>query len=129
MEKTSKITLRDAFKEAVKSRVFMTLTIIVLVQLVVFLILLFTMGKIGSVQVPVRYDGFSYTELFRDNGSYLLNFAFFGVVVFIANILVALKMYSKKGRLATLAILWLTIAIFLIATILLISLLGVGSVL
>ena len=129
MKEEKQITLSGAFKEAVKSRVFLVLTVILVVQLVAFLIIVLSIGKVGSVQVPIRYDGYSYTNIFRDNGSYLLNFAFYGIVLFCANILVSMKLYIKKGRSMALGVLWLTVAVFFISTVILLVLLSTGSVL
>jgi len=129
MAEDNKFSLKDTFNEAIRSRVFLALFIIIAIEAIAFVILVLSMGKIGVPQVPVRFDGFSYTELFRENGSYLINFAVFGVVVAVANIMVSLKLLHTKGRTMALGILWLTIAIFIILTIILLALLRIGSVL
>ena len=129
MVEDSKFSLKTTFNEAIHSRVFLALFVIIIIQAIAFAILVFSMGKIGVPQVPIRFDGFSFTELFRENGSYLINFAVFGVVVAVMNILVSLKLYHTKGRAMALGVLWLTVAIFVILTVILLALLGLGSVL
>jgi hypothetical protein len=123
------ITLKEAFRQAVSSRVFVSLWVIIALQIVLTLILLFSMGKIGQPGVPYRHDGFSDTSIYRDNGSYLLNFAFFTFFVPILNVVVSLKMYAVKGRNVGLAVLWLTIVVLSVAIVFLTALLNIGNVL
>jgi len=129
MVEESKFSIKDTFLEAIRSRVFLALFIIIIIEAVVFIIFVLSMGKIGVPQVPIRFDGFSFTEIFRENGSYLINFAVFAAVVAATNILVSLKVYRTKGRNIALGVLWLTVAIFIILTIILLALLGTGSIL
>ena len=129
MKKDDKFSLKTTFGEAIHSRVFLVLFIVIILQAIAFAALVLSLGKIGVPQVPIRFDGFSFTELFRENGSYLINFAVFGAVVAITNILVSLKLYHAKGRMVAIGVLWLTIVIFIILTIILLALLRIGSVL
>jgi hypothetical protein len=124
-----KVSLKSAFTQAIRSRVFLVLWIIIIVQAVFLVLLTLSLGKIGQPGVPYRYDGFSATGIFRDNGSYLLNFIFFAVAVPILNSFVSLKMYAVRGRSVGLGILWLTVVIMLAATIFVVALLNLGNVL
>ncbi|MDR1196730.1 MAG: hypothetical protein LBL08_00415 [Candidatus Nomurabacteria bacterium] len=127
MDKT--MSIKQAFLHAASSRVFLTLWVIILLQIIATLVLVFSFGKIGQPGVPYRFDGFSATGIFRDNGSYLLNFALFAVVVPILNIFISLKMYAVKGRSIGIAMLWLTIVLMMIAIVFLVALLNIGNVL
>ncbi|MDR3125717.1 MAG: hypothetical protein LBU20_01420 [Candidatus Nomurabacteria bacterium] len=124
-----RISLKTAFVQAIRSRVFLALWIFIVVQTVVLIFLTLSLGKIGQPGVPYRYDGFSATGIFRDNGLYLLNFAFFAVAIPILNSLASLKMYAVRGRSVSLGILWLTVIIMLAATIFVAALLNLGNVL
>lgn len=123
------MSIKQAFLHAASSRVFLTLWVIILLQIIATLVLVFSFGKIGQPGVPYRFDGFSATGIFRDNGSYLLNFALFAVVVPILNIFISLKMYAVKGRSIGIAMLWLTIVLMMIAIVFLVALLNIGNVL
>jgi hypothetical protein len=127
MDKT--MSVKQAFLHAVRSRVFLTLWIIIILQIVASLILVFSFGKIGQPGVPYRFDGFSATGIFRDNGSYLLNFGLFAVVAPILNVFISLKMYAVKGRSIGIAVLWLTIVLMMITIVFLAALLNIGNVL
>jgi hypothetical protein len=124
-----KNNLRVAFTHAVRSRVFLVLWGLILIQAIVLIALTLSLGKIGQPGVPFRYDGFSATGIFRDNGSYLLNFVLFAVFVPILNSLISLKMYTVRGRTVALGILWLTATIMLVAIIFVAALLILGNVL
>jgi hypothetical protein len=124
-----KVSLKSAFMQAIRSRVFLALWIVIIVQMAVLILLTLSLGKIGQPGVPYRYDGFSVTGIFRDNGSYLLNFIFFAVAIPILNSFVSLKMYAVRGRSVGLGILWLTVIIMLAAAIFVAALLNLGNVL
>jgi hypothetical protein len=124
-----KISLKNAFQQAIRSRVFLMLWAVIIIQAVILIVLTLSLGRIGQPGVPYRYDGFSATGIFRDNGAYLLNFVFFAVAIPIVNSLVSLKMYSVRGRSVGLGILWLTVAIMLSAIIFVVALLNLGNVL
>lgn len=126
---SEKLSIKSAFKQAVRSRVFLALWIVIILQAVLLIVLTLSLGKVGQPGVPYRYDGFSETGIFRDNGSYLLNFVLFAIVVPILNSVVSLKMYLVRGRSVALGILWLTIVIMLVATIFTVALLNLGNVL
>ena len=129
IEEENKFSIKKTFTEAIRSRVFLTLFVIIIIEAIAFIVLVLSMGKIGVPQVPVRYDGFSFTEIFRQNGSYMINFAVFGAIVAVTNILISLKVYYTKGRAIALGVLWLTVVVFVILMIILLALLETGSVL
>ena len=124
-----KISLKAAFSQAVRSRVFLALWIFIILQAVVLILLTLGFGKIGQPGVPYRFDGFSITGIFRDNGSYMLNFILFAVAVPVLNSILSLKMFAVRGRNVGLAILWLTVIVMLIATVFVAALLNLGNVL
>jgi hypothetical protein len=97
--------------------------------MILLILLTLSLGKIGQPGVPYRYDGFSATGIFRDNGSYLLNFTLFALAIPILNSLVSLKMYAVRGRSVGLGVLWLTVVIMLVATVFVVALLNLGNVL
>lgn len=124
-----KMSLKTAFSQAVRSRVFLALWIFIILQAVILILLTLGFGKIGQPGVPYRFDGFSITGIFRDNGTYMLNFLLFAIVIPVLNIILSLKMYTVRGRNVGLAILWLTVVVMLIATVFVTALLNLGNVL
>jgi hypothetical protein len=126
---SKKMTISAAAKHALGSRVFLVLWALLVVEAVALIILTFALAKIGQPGVPYRYDGFSMAEIFRDNGSYLLNFVVFAVVVPVVNSLVSLKLYAIKGRNIGLAVLWLSVVVMAVAIVFAAALFGLGNVL
>ena len=126
---SEKNNLKTAFQQALGSRVFLALWAFIILQSIALIILVLSFGKIGQPGVPYRYDGFSSTGIFRDNGSYLLNLVLFAVAVPVLNSLISLKLYAVRGRNVGLGILWLTVIIMLIATVFVVALLNLGNVL
>jgi len=124
-----KMTISTAAKHAVKSRVFMALWVVLVLEAIALVVLTFALAKIGQPGVPYRYDGFSTAGIFRDNGSYLLNFALFAAVIPVVNSLVSLKLYAVKGRSIGLAVLWVSVVIMAVAIVFAAALFGLGNVL
>lgn len=123
------LTIKAAAKQAVRSRVFIILWVALLIEAIALIILTLVLAKTGQPGVPYRYDGFAAEGIFRDNGSYLLNFLVFAIAVPVLNSLVSLKMYAIKGRNLGLAILWLSVVIMAIAIVFSVALFGLGNML
>jgi flagellar basal body-associated protein FliL len=121
------LSLKESFKEAAHSRVFIALWAVIVLQVCAMIGLVFVMGRIGQPGTPVRYDGFSATNISLDNGLYLTVFAIWAVIFAILNIVISLKTYGFRGRQVALIILWLTVSILLIATVFAVALLSAGS--
>ena len=123
------LTIKLAAKQAVKSRVFLILWAVLVIEMIIIIALTLAYAKIGQPGVPYRYDGFSTEGIFRDNGGYLLNFLAFGIAVPVINSLVSLKVYMIKGRNMSLAVLWLTIVVMVVAIVFMLALFGLGNML
>ena len=126
MSKT--LSLKESFKAAVHSRVFISLWIVIVLQALLLVGLVMSMGRIGAPGTPVRFDGFSTTGIFLDNGSYLLNLVAFAIIVPVINTFISLKVYSFRGRQMALTVLWITIVLMIVATIFAMALLNIGNV-
>ncbi|MDR2524440.1 MAG: hypothetical protein LBC95_02785 [Candidatus Nomurabacteria bacterium] len=122
--------IKSALRETAKSRVFVTLWVVIILQALLLLILVLTIGRIGEPGVPVRHNGFECaTCVNSENGSYLLNFVFLAAIIPVVNILVSLKLYTVRGRNIALVVLWLTMAVFAVATVFTLALLNRGNIL
>ena len=122
-----KSLIGKSFKAAAGSRVFVVLWIMILLQVLSIVTLVFVMGRIGEPGTPVRFDGFSSTGIFLNNGTYLINFAVWSVIVAVLNIFISLKVYSYRGRQIALTILWFTIVLLAVATVFVVALLNTGN--
>jgi hypothetical protein len=120
--------VKNLFLEAIKSRIFVALWIVILIQTISIVVLVAVNAHPNQLQIPVRFNAFSTTQYFRDQWFYLLNFVFFAVAVFFINGLISLKILDVKGRHLALSFLWLTIAILLIAAILIATILRVAGI-
>ena len=124
------MNLKATFSEAVRSRAFIALWSVMLIQLIALIILALAMIHSSQLQEPVRYSAFSPLLFYKDQWTYLWNFAIFGVIVFVANGLISLKILEIKGRSLALNFLSLTVTVLLIATILITAILrtaGIGQ--
>lgn len=120
--------VKSLIQEAIKSRVFVALSVLILLQTIFFIILIATNTSSTDVQIPVQYSAFNPMQYSRDQWFYLLNFVFFAITIFITNLLVSLKILEVKGRQLMISFLWLTSAIIFISTIITAALLRVAGI-
>jgi hypothetical protein len=120
--------VKDTFLQAIKSRTFVALWVLILVQVIILTILVAVSVHPRQLQIPVRFDAFAPEQYFRDQWFYIFNFLIYGIVVFFTNTLISLKILDVKGRHLALGFLWLTIAILLIATVLIAAILRVAGI-
>jgi hypothetical protein len=120
--------VKSVFFEAIKSRTFVALWVLMLLQVTTLIILVATSVHPNQLQIPVRFDAFSNQLYFRDQWFYLFNFIAFGLVVFSVNSLISLKILDVKGRHLALGFMWITVAVLLIATILIAAVLRVAGI-
>jgi len=120
--------VKNIFLQAIKSRTFVALWALILIQTIVLVILVSVNIQPRQLQIPVRFDAFAPEQYFRDQWFYLFNFMVFGVLVFIANSLVSLKILDVKGRHLALGFLWSTVAILVIVTVLIAAILRVAGI-
>jgi hypothetical protein len=82
----------------------------------------------SDVQIPVRYSAYGVTNLYRDQWFYLISFVGAGVLFFVANPLITLKLLQEKGREFALTFSAVTILITLIASLLTLAVFRVVSI-
>jgi hypothetical protein len=120
--------VKEVLLEAVKSRIFVALWVLMLVQIIILVVLVAINIYPRQLQIPVHFDAFSTEQYFRDQWFYLFNFIAFGVVVFFINSLTSLKILEVKGRHLALGFLWITLAVLFIATVLIAAILKVAGI-
>ena len=103
--------IKEAVADAIKSRFFVVLSIVCLLEMLVMIIIALTHARAGlTIKTHCEIIG---KEAINCTSSYapwyyIFNFAVFPAVVFVANLLVSLKLLAVKGRQLALCWLWLT---------------------
>lgn len=120
--------LKSLFKEASHSRAFIALWGVMFVQIITLVIIASLYIHTNQLQVPVRYSAFAEKQYFRSDWIYLFNFIGFGVVVFVMNSLISLKLLGIKGRHLTLSFLWTAILVLAVAIVLIAAILRVAGI-
>ena len=82
----------------------------------------------SQLQVIVRYNAFADAQYFRAQWLYLLNFVGFGIIIFVFNSLISLKLLSVKGRHLALSFLWISIIVLAVAILLMTAILRVAGI-
>lgn len=119
------VELKRDFFAAIHSRMFIGLWILLFIQALAIVILALTHPHSG-LTVQVHCDIASLVPVCNSaeaSWTYIFNFAIFAVLVFIIDMLASLRLYTLKGRRASLAFLWFCAVIMTIITALVIGIL------
>lgn len=81
----------------------------------------------SELQVVVHYTSFGNTNFYRDRWFYLLSFGLFVVITATVHIVLTYKILQTKGRDITIAFIWLSIIMLVIATALFYQVLKIAS--
>ena len=105
--------IKEAVADAIKSRFFVVLSIVCLLEMLVMIIIALTHARAGlTIKTHCEIIGKAAINCTSTSSDapwyYIFNFAVFPAVVFVANLLVSLKLLAVKGRQLALCWLWLT---------------------
>ena len=103
--------IKEAVADAIKSRFFVVLSIVCLLEMLVMIIIALTHTRAGlTIKTHCEIIGKAAINCTSSDAPwyYIFNFAVFPAVVFVANLLVSLKLLAVKGRQLALCWLWLT---------------------
>jgi len=96
----------------------LAVTLLVLLALTSLLLVVITIlsVRVSDVQVPVRYSGYGFTNLYRDKWYALLSFGIFPLLVFGVNGFLAVKLHATRRGIA-IGLLGISFVMLLIALI------------
>ena len=103
--------IKEAVADAIKSRFFVVLSIACLLEMLAMIIVALTHARAGlTIKTHCEIIGKAAINCTSSDAPwyYIFNFAVFPAVVFVANLLVSLKLLAVKGRQLALCWLWLT---------------------
>ena len=103
--------IKKAVADAIKSRFFVVLSIVCLLEMLVMIVIALTHARAGlTIKTHCEIIGKAAINCTSSDAPwyYIFNFAVFPAVVFVANLLVSLKLLAVKGRQLALCWLWLT---------------------
>jgi|GEM_PF-5576764 hypothetical protein len=98
-----------------KSRFLLVSSIIALVVSLILIIILIASIHQSDIRLVVRYSSFGITHFYREQWSYFINFVIFSFVVYLAHMLISIKVYKKyKNIFASSILIFLTFFIYMI---------------
>ena len=124
------MNVKESFTQVAKSRAFLALTFALFVVLFIILVKVFvSYFALGSqnLQIPIEFMNTRkgvFDVIASSQKAYLLNFAAFAVIVFVANVFISAKLFNEKNRSMGLMMLWLTLAVMMICAVLIFALLS-----
>lgn len=122
-----KTNLIHSLKELTTNRYLTTLSIILGVLTLAFIVYILFAVRPSDLQLVTHYTAFGVTHLYRDQWFYLLSFAAFAVLVAFFHIAIAIKIYITKGHPLAIMFAWLGIGVIVFAWITAISIINVWS--
>ena len=109
--------IKEAVADAIRSRFFVILSIVCLLEMLVMIVIALTHARAGlTIKTHCEIIGKAAINCTSSDAPwyYIFNFAVFPAVVFVANLLVSLKLLAVKGRQLALCWLWLTALVGLV---------------
>lgn len=103
--------IKEAVADAIRSRFFVVLSIVCLLEMLVMIVIALAHARAGlTIKTHCEIIGKAAINCTSSDAPwyYIFNFAVFPAVVFVANLLVSLKLLAVKGRQLALCWLWLT---------------------
>lgn len=113
--------IKAAFKDALTSRFFITLTIVCFIEMVIMMVFAFTHVRSGlTIKTHCEIVGRAAIDCTSSDAPwyYIFNFALLPLIVFVTNALVSLKLLDLKGRQLALCWLWLSVLVGLVVVVL-----------
>jgi len=117
----------QSIKELLTNRYLTTLSIILVLLSVAFIVYILLTVRPSDLQLVTHYSAFGVTHLYRDQWFYLLSFVGFAVLVAFLHVAIAVKIYITKGHPLALMFAWFGIGIIVFAWITAISIINVWS--
>ena len=117
----------QSIKELLTNRYLTTLSIILVLLSVAFIVYILLTVRPSDLQLVTHYTAFGVTHLYRDQWFYLLSFVGFAVLVAFMHVAIAIKLYITKGRPLAIMFAWFGIGIIVFAWITAISIINVWS--
>lgn len=109
--------IKEAVADAIRSRFFVVLSIVCLLEMLVMIVIALTHARAGlTIKTHCEIIGKAAINCTSSDAPwyYIFNFAVFPAVVFVANLLVSFKLLAVKGRQLALCWLWLTALVGLV---------------
>lgn len=122
-----KTTFVQSIKELVTNRYLTTLSIILVLLTVAFIVYIAISVRPSDLQLVTHYTAFGVTHLYRDQWFYLLTFIGFAVLTAFLHIAIAIKMYITKGHPLAIMFAWFGIGVIVFAWVTAISIINVWS--
>lgn len=122
-----KNSIIQSLKELVTNRYLTTLSIVLVLLTIGFIIYIAIAVRPSELQLVTHYTAFGVTHLYRDQWFYLLSFIGFAVMVAFFHISIAIKLYVTKGHPLAIGFLWAGIGLIVFAWITAISIINVWS--
>lgn len=116
-----------SLKELTTNRYLTTLSIILVLLSLAFIIYILFAVRPSDLQLVTHYTAFGVTHLYRDQWFYLLSFVAFAVLVAFFHIALAIKIYVTKGHPLAIMFAWFGIGVIVFAWITAISIINVWS--
>ncbi|HYG84252.1 MAG TPA: hypothetical protein VD907_05230 [Verrucomicrobiae bacterium] len=101
---------QQAIKQIVHDRAFLVVLVILFLLAVGYVVSIAFQIAPSDLQLPVRYSAFGLTNFYRDKWYYLIGFAALGLVILVAHLLIAMRLYIHKSRQLAVAFMWLGVA-------------------
>lgn len=104
----------DLIKSFLRDRTMVSLTIVLFLVAVIYIVYIALALEPSDLQVAIRYTAFGDTHFYRDKWYYLLSFILFGITLAGVHTALAVKLFGRQQRQLAALLLIFTIFLFVI---------------
>ena len=108
--------IRETAQAILADRGYLGLVVAILVGMLVYILFVMTSVEPRDIQVVTQYSAFGESHFYKSRWFYLYSFAVLGVLTAAINIGIMGKMLRYERRSMGVAVGWLTIVFFVVAT-------------
>ena len=110
-----KAIIKEFYPKLLSNKRLLLAMILLIVVTIGFVVYICLNIQSSELQLVVRYSAFGVTHFYRSQWFYLISFGVFGLLVSALHIMIALKLISIGNNSLSIAVVWLGIALVLIA--------------
>lgn len=112
----TKHNIRNAIKAILADRAYLGLIIGIIAAMIIYIVFVVTSIESRDIQVVTQYSAFGESHFYKSRWFYLYGFALLGLLAAAINIGIMGKLLAYERRSLGVAVGWLTLVLFVVAT-------------
>ena len=122
-----KQTITTSARQILSDKALLGALVALIVASVIYVIYFALAVQPSELQLSSHYTSYGQEHFYRDQWTYLLSFAGFGVLVGVLHPIIAMKLHQERGRGVAILFCWVSLALLVIAARLLYEIIKIAA--